>query len=172
MQDITDEADVGVGSFYNHFTSKAELFDEAVLDLLAEFGAGLDRVCAGMEDPAEVVAVGIRLTCRLAGSRPGMAKILALSGPRFLVADRGLAPQALRDIHRGIAAGRFIAPNPILALTVMAGSVLAFVQIQLTGIGLVDDDADDLAQTVLTTLGLTSEESRDVSHRPLPVLAE
>lgn len=175
VQDITEEADVGLGSFYNHFTSKAELFEEAVLDLLSDFGAALDAACAGMTDPAEVFAVGIRLTCRLAGSQPEVARILVLAGPQFTVADRGLAPQALRDIVTGVRAGRFIAPNPALALAVVAGSVLAFVQIRLSGDArtgrLNDQDADDLAATILTTLGLTRPDADDVAHRPLPVLA-
>ena len=41
VQDITDEADVGLGSFYNHFASKPELFEQAVLELLADFGGAL-----------------------------------------------------------------------------------------------------------------------------------
>ena len=169
--DITDEADVGLGSFYNHFTTKAELFDEAVLDLLSDFGATLDEICAGMDDPAEVVAVGIRSTCRLAGSRPEVARILALSGPRFLIADRGLAPQALRDIRRGAEKGRFAVPNPRLALALLAGSVLAYLQMRLSGNQLTDDDADDLAATVLTALGVPAQSAADVAHRSLPVLA-
>ena len=175
VQEITDEADVGLGSFYNHFTSKAELFEEAVLELLSDFGAGLDAACAGMTDPAEVFAVGIRLTCRLAGSQPEVARILVMAGPQFTVADRGLAPQALRDIVEGVRAGRFTAPNPALALAVVAGSVLAFVQIRLSGAAgtgrLTDEDADDLAATVLTTLGLNPTDAHEVAHRPLPMLA-
>ncbi len=175
VQDITDEADVGLGSFYNHFSSKAELFEEAVLELLSDFGAALDEACAGMDDPAEVFSVGIRLTCRLAGSQPEVARILVLAGPHFLIADRGLAPQALRDIVNGVRAGRFSAPNPVLALAVVAGSVLAFVQIRLTAEGaagrLTDADADDLAATVLTTLGLSAPDAFEVAHRPLPALA-
>lgn len=171
VQDITDEADVGLGSFYNHFTSKAELFEEAVLDLLADFGADLDEAFAQMDDPAEVTAVGIRLTCRLAGSQPEVARVLALAGPQFLIADRGLAPMALRDINDGARAGRFTVPSPPLALVLMAGSVLAFVQMRLTGDELTDDDADELAATVLTTLGLSPADAHEVAHRPLPVLA-
>lgn len=171
VQDITDEADVGLGSFYNHFTSKAELFEEAVLDLLSDFGAALDVAFADMTDPAEVLAVGVRLTCRLAGAQPEVARILALAGPQFLVADRGLAPMALRDIVNGVQAGRFSAPNPHLALTVVAGSVLAYVQMRLTGDQFTDDDADILAATVLTTLGLSAPDAHEVAHRPLPVLA-
>jgi AcrR family transcriptional regulator len=174
VQDITDEADVGLGSFYNHFTSKAELFEEAVLDLLSDFGTALDAACAGMADPAEVFSVGIRLTCRLAGTQPEVARILVLAGPHFLVADRGLAPQALRDIVSGVRAGRFTAPNPALALAVVAGSVLAFVQLRLTGDArtglLTDDDADDLAATVLTTHGLSRADADEVARRPLPAL--
>lgn len=171
VQEITDEADVGLGSFYNHFTSKAELFEEAVLDLLVEFGTALDGACVELDDPAEVTGTGIRLTCRLAGSQPEVARILAMAGPQFLVADRGLAPMARRDIIDGVRAGRFTAPNPDLALAVVAGSVLAFVQMRLTGDSLTDEDADDLAATVLTTLGLSPADAHEVAHRPLPVLA-
>lgn len=175
VQEITDEADVGLGSFYNHFTSKAELFEEAVLELLSDFGAALDEAFVRMNDPAEVTAVGIRLTCRLAGSQPEVARILALAGPHFLVADRGLAPMALRDIVDGVDAGRFTASNPHLAMAMVAGSVLAFVQMRLSDNlqagHLTDGDADELATTLLTTLGLTPHDAHEVAHRPLPVLA-
>lgn len=174
VQDITDEADVGLGSFYNHFTSKAELFEQAVLELLSEFGGALDAACAGMDDPAELVSVGVRLTCRLAGSQPQVARILVLAGPQFLIADRGLAPQALRDIMAGLRAGRFTASSPGVALAVVAGSVLAFVQIRLSpdspAGGLVDADADELAALLLTTLGLSAADAHEVAHRPLPEL--
>jgi AcrR family transcriptional regulator len=172
VQDITDEADVGLGSFYNHFTTKAELFEAAVLDLLDDFGDQIDATRAGRDDPAERVAIGIRLTCRLAATRPAVARILVLSGPAFLVADRGLAPLALRDIRDGVQAGRFTVSGPPLAPAVVGGSVLAFLQIRLTGDELTDQDADDLAATVLTTLGVPPQESSEIAHRALPVLAE
>ncbi|WP_420124655.1 TetR/AcrR family transcriptional regulator [Nakamurella sp.] len=174
VQDITDEADVGLGSFYNHFASKPQLFELAVLELLADFGGALDRACAGMDDPAEVVSVGMRLTCRLAGSQPQVARVLVLAGPQFLIAERGLAPQALRDIVTGMGAGRFRVPSAPVALAVVAGSVLAFAQIRLSpdspAGGLTDADADELAATVLTTLGLSAADADEVAHRPLPVL--
>src|SRR5512140_2081009 len=57
IQEITERADVGCGSFYNHFTSKTELFEIAVTEVLEEHGALMDTVTAGIEDPAEVFAV-------------------------------------------------------------------------------------------------------------------
>jgi len=38
IQEITDAADVGQGTFYNHFTSKADLFDAAVEAVLERHG--------------------------------------------------------------------------------------------------------------------------------------
>src|SRR5919199_318276 len=76
IQEITDRADVGFGSFYNHFATKAELFDAAVGEVLEEHGRLLDRASAGVEDPAEVFAVGLRTTARLAEHHPGVAQVI------------------------------------------------------------------------------------------------
>jgi AcrR family transcriptional regulator len=54
--EITEAADVGLGSFYNHFDTKEELFHAAVDDALDAFGAILDELTVGLTDPAEVFA--------------------------------------------------------------------------------------------------------------------
>ncbi|CAM5680576.1 hypothetical protein SVIOM342S_03706 [Streptomyces violaceorubidus] len=59
IQAIAERADVGFGSFYNHFASKAELFDAAVVDALEEFGQAVDEHLRETEDPAELVAAGV-----------------------------------------------------------------------------------------------------------------
>lgn len=170
ISEITDEADVGFGSFYNHFKDKDELFEEAVLQVLEQFGAMLDRAFADIADPAEVFAIGVRLTCRLATAQPAVARILVQSGPHFLVSDRGLAPQALRDLRRAFDAGRLSYPNDRVALVITAGSVLSFVQVRLTGDELTDEDADLLAESLLRTFGMPAHVARTVAHRPLPEL--
>ncbi len=45
--EITQTADVGMGSFYNHFDSKEELFQAAVNEVLDELGAILDKLTDG-----------------------------------------------------------------------------------------------------------------------------
>src|SRR4051812_24578983 len=42
--DITQAADVGIGSFYNHFTSKEQLFQAAIVELIDLHGALLDSL--------------------------------------------------------------------------------------------------------------------------------
>ncbi len=102
IQEITDRADVGFGSFYNHFTSKSELFEAAVAEVLEEHGELLDQVTAGIDDPAEVFAVGVRATARLAEEQPAIAQVLVHAGLDYLLADDGLAPRALRDVERAV----------------------------------------------------------------------
>ena len=48
IQEITEAADVGFGSFYNHFASKEELFEAASLEVLERWGQMIDRACAGL----------------------------------------------------------------------------------------------------------------------------
>ena len=49
--EITQAADVGMGSFYNHFESKEQLFDAAVADVLDAHGALLDQLTSGSTIP-------------------------------------------------------------------------------------------------------------------------
>ena len=55
IQAIAERADVGFGSFYNHFDSKTELFEAAVVDALEEFGQNFDQHLTGIDDPAAMV---------------------------------------------------------------------------------------------------------------------
>src|ERR1700740_1383095 len=88
--EITQAADVGMGSFYNHFDSKEELFQAAVNDALDELGAVLAKLGAEGEDPAETFARSFRLVGRLFRRRPETCKVLLQTGLKLLTADRGL----------------------------------------------------------------------------------
>jgi len=171
IQEITETADVGFGSFYNHFESKAELFEVAVREVLEEYGAELDRACADLTDSAEIYAVGVRMTSRLAFTRPAIAQVVLQVGLSYATEDRGLAPRALRDIRHGIADGRFSIDDANLALVATAGCVLAFLQTALDPSNqLGESDADELAEMLLRMLGMTARSAHTVAHRPLPAL--
>ncbi len=105
--EITQAADVGMGSFYNHFSTKDELFEAAVVDVMDAHGDLLDELTAEFKDPAEVFASSFRLTGRFFRRRPQEAKIMLANWEALLAAERGLAPRALRDIKAAAAAGRF-----------------------------------------------------------------
>jgi AcrR family transcriptional regulator len=170
--EITKAADVGMGSFYNHFDSKEQLFDAAVGDVLDSYGALLDELTAGVDDPAEIFAASFRLTGRFFRRRPRESLILLSNWGTLQTSDRGLAPRALRDIKAAIAAGRFDIDDPERALAVAAGV--------LGGLGSLlqsDPDRDDgpladaMATDVLRLFGMSENEAREVCGRPLPEVA-
>ena len=74
--EITQAADVGMGSFYNHFETKEQLFDAAFESVLDAYGQLLDQVTADIEDPAEVFASSFRLTGRLHRREPELSRVL------------------------------------------------------------------------------------------------
>jgi AcrR family transcriptional regulator len=54
IQEITDEADVGFGSFYNHFPSKDAIVEAVLAETIGAQGAEINALAAGLDDPAEV----------------------------------------------------------------------------------------------------------------------
>ncbi|WP_306359843.1 TetR/AcrR family transcriptional regulator [Nocardia sp. CC227C] len=173
IQNITDAADVGFGSFYNHFATKTELFEAAVDDVLEEMGELLDRLGRAQPDPAARFAQSVRLTGRLARRRPQVAQIMVRHGVSYLDSDRGLAPRALRDITAAVAAGRFTTPNPKLALAATAGSLLGALHLSCTDPNMDDDTLyDQLAEQLLRMLGLPPAEAHRLATAPLPDISE
>ena len=167
--EITQAAGVGMGSFYNHFDSKEELFEAAVADVLDAHGAVLDRLTASIEDPAETFATSFRLTGRLFRQRPQESEILLANGPALLSSERGLAPRALRDIKAAAAAGRFRIDDPELALAIAGGALLGLGELLRE-----DPDrdgasaADTVTESVLRLLGVNAAEAHAICQRPLP----
>jgi AcrR family transcriptional regulator len=171
IQEITDTADVGFGSFYNHFDSKTELFEVAVREVLEEYGESLDRASADLTDSAEIYAVGVRMTARLALTQPGVAQVLLQVGLSYAAEEQGLARRAQRDIRRGIADGRFTIEDARLGLISTAGCILAFLRSAVDHPDeLNESDADTLAEMLLRMLGMTARSAHTVAHRPLPAV--
>ena len=167
--EITKAADVGMGSFYNHFDSKEQLFEAAIADVLDAHGAMLDRLTESIDDPAETFATSFRLTGRLFRRRPQESEVLLANGPALLSADRGLAPRALRDIKAGVAAGRFKVDDPELALAMAGGALLGLGKLLRDNPDRDDARAaDSVTESVLQLLGLSAEEAHAVCQRPLP----
>jgi AcrR family transcriptional regulator len=169
IQEITEAADIGFGSFYNHFTSKEELFQTASEEVLEGWGQMLDAACAGLDDPAEVFALSLRISARLAWTHPEVAGFITGAGLELLDEPRGLAPRALRDIRAGEDAGRFTVANPEIVLGAVAGGLLGLLRLRERHPERVGESAvDDLAEACLRLLGLRAGEARRIARLPLP----
>ncbi|MGW9030543.1 TetR/AcrR family transcriptional regulator [Streptomyces sp. NPDC055722] len=170
---IAELADVGFGSFYNHFTSKPDLFDAAVADALEEYSQAIDERLHGLDDPAERLAGGVRFSARMAGAHPEIMRILCHSGLGRIYASRGLlAARARRDVEQGMTSGRFTVVDPVVVLVALNGSLLALLELWFTQPEVDNGQASDsLAEMVLYMLGISADEARDIARRPLPAAA-
>ncbi len=70
IQEITDAADIGFGSFYNHFESKEQLFQTASTGVLDRWAQMIDAATAGLSDPAERFSMGLRSPAVSPGPTP------------------------------------------------------------------------------------------------------
>ena len=171
--EITQAADVGMGSFYNHFDSKEELFQAAVNEVLDELGAILDKLTGEGEDPAETFARSFRLVGRLFRRRPRDVPGASQHRVELISADRGVAPRALRDIDAATRAGRFSVDDPMLALAVAGGALMGLGQLLHDEPERDDaETADRVTRDVLIMFGLPADEAAEICRRPLPDLDE
>ena len=183
INEITEAADVGFGSFYNHFESKDALND-ALFDWVFEaFGDELDALVSGLADPAEVVSVCVRHTLMRAWREPVWGRFLIREGFSERAQHHGLGRRLRRDCETGIASGRFDVADPFMCHVSVGGTVLAAIASAL-GLATFGDAVDSAlrasafgesrlaeraAATVLHALGLDRAEAERVVDRPLPM---
>lgn len=167
--EITQAADVGMGSFYNHFETKEQLFEAAFEAVMDGYGQLLDDLTADIEDPAEVFACSFRLTGRLNRREPELSRVLLNNVLRLLSADSGLAPRARRDIAAAVEAGRFDVEDLDVAVTITAGALLALGQLLHDQPERdVEKTTDRLTEDLLRMLGVPRRQAQRICSLPLP----
>ncbi len=169
--EITQAADVGMGSFYNHFETKEQLFDAAFESVLDAYGQLLDQVTADIEDPAEVFASSFRLTGRLYQREPELSRVLLNNLTRLLSADDGLAPRARRDITAAVDAGRFDVDDVDIAVTMTAAALIALGQLLHDKPDRdVEQTTNRMTQDLLRMFGVPRRQAHRICTKPLPDL--
>ena len=104
---ITEAADVGFGTFYLHFGSKDAAIEAVVGELVEEVGSALDHLTAPMQDPAEVLAVSVRHVIGQVDRDAVWAWAVLRIGVSHQLFTSALGGRLVRDIQRGVDAGRF-----------------------------------------------------------------
>jgi AcrR family transcriptional regulator len=167
INEITEAANVGFGSFYNHFESKEAIYS-AVMDIVFEsFADALDVLVDDLEDPAEIIAVSVRHTLLRARREPLWGRFLIREGLSARGLSRGLATRLRRDIQKGIASHRFDIPDPFMSFIAAGGAVLGAIVAELEA-GSESDIPERAATVLLHGLGLPFDEAKEIAHRPLP----
>ena len=181
INEITEAADVGFGSFYNHFESKDDIHAAVVEEVFSRFGEALSQIAEVLDDPAEILAASLRYVMERARREPRWGRFLIRSAFSMQNMSQGMGRYLMQDLQRGIDAGRFRTEDLMMTLLTIGGVVVATINAefelnadadihQLPGF-----DTEGLAERVvawvLRQLGLKDEEAREIAQRPLPAMS-
>lgn len=166
IDDVIAAAGVSRGTFYKYFQSPQALVQELAIKMARDLVCLADPVVRERDDPAERIACGIRLVCRLALQDPVAAGFLVQLGWPDTQGPNLLLDFVRRDIDEGIRRGRF-RPMPMsLALNMVSGAVIGAIHCMLKK----DCDpnfAELTAAAVLRSLGVANQVSETVANKPL-----
>ena len=167
VNDITEKADIGLGTFYNYFKSKSEILDGLYELALDFYHKELDQITVDLEDPAEVLAASIMFTIAKASDTEQFGWLLFEVGlPRELM-RQNIYKRAAKDFAKGVASKRFDTDDIQLTLTMLDGSVMAVAE-AIYRKELPKKSSQKVAELGLRQLGLSEKDAHEVAFKKYP----
>jgi AcrR family transcriptional regulator len=164
IQEITEEADVALGSFYNYFDSKERFLEAVITESLSDLAAAIITNIDDDTDPAEVVALANLRVIRLAYDEPDFARLIVNIGHSEALFGDAVHRHARIAVERGIASGRFVVADIEVLLTAVIGGAFALIREILDGRhGTHAQEA--FARHVLASLGLPPNEAESIVRK-------
>ena len=167
IQEITDTADVGFGSFYNHFESKQAIVQAIIDETIESYGDALDHIADAVEDPAEIVAASVRYVVMRGCEDPTWGWFLIRAALLAHALRTGLGRRLMRDIRLGIQAGRFRVLDVTYATVAISGVTLSVLAGRLHG-ELGEDAPKAAAAIALKLVGVSARQAEAIAGRRLP----
>ncbi len=164
INDVTESADVGLGTFYNYFESKSEIVSAAVELILRDYHHRVDQVTARLGDPAERFAASIRYTMGTLTDRDGIGKMIVECGVPFELYAGNIRERAEADMQAGIDAGLFQVNDVQITLNMITGSILYsgadlyFGKLPLSAI-------PKIIENVLVLVGMDHQRAKTISEK-------
>jgi AcrR family transcriptional regulator len=163
---ITERADVAQGSFYNYFSSKDDVVEAVVDEVVGRLAEALGGLMAALEDPAEAVSLSNRRFIGLAQDDPELARLLIGLEDADARFETMVLPQARGALERGIASGRFDISDVAATLTAAVGAALAVMRGILEGRLAAGADVA-VTEGLLRSLGVEPEAARRIASRDI-----
>ncbi len=167
IADITEAADLGFGTFYNHFKSKDEIVDAAMADMVERLGDEIDALIAPIDDPFFAQIVAWHQVVNLAVSEPIWGWFVLRSSKTLNMMNQGLMGRFRRDVERSMETGDFVVRDIDVVANLVGGGVLSLVNARLSGV-IDDDQVSEGLALLVTHLGITPEKARKLIAKPIP----
>lgn len=170
IHDVARHAGVSVGTVYNHFESKGDLFAATAVRSFVEFSTWAQPVLVKIDDPALRLATFGRFMTRMPDTHSEHAHVIwhtqrYVWGPKYRESEEG---ELEHDVREGVEHGRF---DPYLMeakVTAILGAVLHFIGLRLLHPRIPATKGDDVVEVVMGILGLPQKEAHELSHGRLP----
>lgn len=124
IRDVSHQAELSHGTFYNYFDTVEALLDNLALLYTVTHGHLMARVTADASDMAEVFARSTRQTLRFIAESPQYGKYLFDAGLPMDHFLRGMRTNLYTDLQRGITSGAFTVVDTDLTTSMVAGGML------------------------------------------------
>ena len=167
VNQITESADIGLGTFYNYFKTKDDVLDGIAELLYDSYHADVDRIVEGVTDPAEIVAKSAKYTINKAVDGSQWGWIMFDSGIGIRKHSITMRARGEKDMREGAESGRFKIQNLQLTLSMISGGVMSVSHDIYRGF-LSKDIIDEALVQVLGLLGIPQEEATAIVALPLP----
>lgn len=170
IQDITNRANVGLGTFYNYFENKQAIYEAVLMDIRSNFEARLESIRAHQTDAASLVANTLKFCFNEALDNEEWQTFIkksGIEGEHLLLQD---PQQCLHDIKTGAQRGRFKIDDPEFVANLVTGITRHVTREIATG-KLSRSAINDTTRYVLRMLGLPELVAKAVTQTPLPPVA-
>ena len=161
VDDIVQAAEVGKGSFYNHFADREGLARAISAQIRAAVEEIIGRVNAGETDPARRIARAVCAYLRFPLDEPEPARVLVRVHSGHTSFEAPLNRGVVEDIAAGLAAGRLAVPTVeagvlyVLGVTQLALARLVQASSSSAAVSL----SQQMVSLLLRGLGLPAEEA-------------
>jgi AcrR family transcriptional regulator len=173
ISELATAAGMARGTIYSHVPDVDRLFEDVAGQLAQEMTERVVAGFAGISDPAQRLAIGVRQYIRRAHEEPLWGRFMSRFGLSPAVMRSVMSSEALTDFETGVASGRYrIAPSQLSAMVaLLAGGTLAAMLPVLDGHGTWREVGSDTAELLLAALGVDRDEARALARSALPPLA-
>ncbi len=168
IHEITETADVGGGTFYNHFTDRASIHAALTAELLVGWCDALAAATPLRQDPTETLALRLRLAIHRAGLDADWANYLVATAFSNGLAGNPFDQRMAEIIEGGILQGRFTPPAIEITRRAILGLATATLQSVSGDSAKAAMEATNVTRFILVMLGVAGADIDRVLALPLP----
>lgn len=167
IEDITNGADVGFGTFYNYFTSKESITTALFNDKAAETRDIVDEINAREADKAVAITYIQKVFLTRALHDPVWGWFVVRTQGTHQYMKKFYYVRAVQDIGAGVKQGRFTTEAVEAAASITLSALVGSMRSLLEG-DAPKQMAEQTVECLMRMYGLPEEEAKRVSKLPLP----